>query len=82
MARVSSVDPHEAAEAPRDPRGRDVRLVRDEEGRLWRVREVRFADTSPSLIFESELGFRRVRRYPDEWRSLEEDQLFALSWSI
>ena len=54
----------------------------DEDGRLWRVREVAFADTTPSLIFESEIGFRRVRAYPTEWRSLSDTELFELSWRI
>jgi hypothetical protein len=57
------------------------RLVRDEEGHLWRVREVRFADAKPSLIFESEVSFRRVRVYPTDWRQLGDEELYALSWS-
>lgn len=56
------------------------RVLTDEEGRLWRVRELRFADAAPSLIFESETGFRRVRAYPATWRSLSDEELFDLSW--
>ncbi len=56
------------------------RVLTDEEGRLWRVRELRFADTTPSLIFESESGFRRVREYPATWRSLSDAELFDISW--
>lgn len=56
------------------------RLVRDEDGHLWRVREVRFADARPSLIFESEVSFRRVRAYPPDWRQLGDAELYALSW--
>ena len=56
------------------------RLVRDEDGHLWRVREVRFADSRPSLIFESEVSFRRVRAYPPDWRQLGDVELYALSW--
>lgn len=56
------------------------RVLTDEEGRLWRVRELRFADTVPSLIFESESGFRRVREYPATWRSLSDAELFDISW--
>jgi len=56
------------------------RVLTDEEGRLWRVREVSFADAPPSLIFDSEVGFRRVRAYPATWRSLSDDALFELSW--
>lgn len=53
----------------------------DEEGRLWRIREVVFADTAPSLIFESEMGFRRVRAYPKDWSKLADADLYELSWS-
>ena len=56
------------------------RIVRDEEGRLWRVREVTYADAAPSLIFESEGVFRRVRRYPRDWDELGDGQLYELSW--
>lgn len=56
------------------------RVFTDEEGRLWRVRELRFADAAPSLIFESETGFRRVREYPEIWRSLSDAELFEISW--
>lgn len=56
------------------------RVLTDEEGRLWRVRELQFADAPPSLIFESETGFRRVRDYPAAWRSLDDTDLFELSW--
>jgi hypothetical protein len=57
-------------------------VVTDEEGRVWRVREIWFADAAPSLIFESEIGFRRVREYPSAWRSLTDDELYELSWRI
>ena len=56
------------------------RVLTDEEGRLWRVRELQFADAPPSLIFESETGFRRVREYPAAWRSLSDEELFDVSW--
>lgn len=58
----------------------EERLVRDEDGHLWRVREVRFADVRPSLIFESEVSFRRVRVYPPDWRRLKDEELYELSW--
>lgn len=38
--------------------------------------------TSPSLVFETEGAMRRVRDYPADWRSLTEDELYALSWSV
>lgn len=68
----------EPEEAPTSERS--TRVVSDEEGKLWRVREVRFADAAPSLIFECEIGFRRVRVYPRNWQSLPEMELYALSW--
>jgi hypothetical protein len=37
--------------------------------------------STPSLVFESENTVRRVRSYPEEWRRLPDDQLFALSWT-
>lgn len=61
---------------------RTSRVVSDEEGRVWRVREVQFADAPPSLIFESDAGFRRVRAYPRNWFMLAEEELYALSWRI
>ena len=57
-----------------------TRILTDEESRLWRVREVSFADAPPSLFFDSEMGFRRVRAFPANWRSLSDDALFELSW--
>ena len=54
----------------------------DEEGRLWRVREIVFVDTTPSLIFESEAGFRRVRAYPSDWSTLTDEELFDLTWRV
>lgn len=59
---------------------REHRLLRDEEGRLWRIREVTFADTAPSLVFETEGVFRRVRHYPRDWFELSDSLLYALSW--
>jgi hypothetical protein len=73
-------DERAAAPLPHDREQRDERLVRDEEGHLWRVRELSFADARPSLIFESEVSFRRVRAYPSDWRGLGDDELYALSW--
>ena len=34
----------------------------------------------PSLIFEGSDVVRRVKRYPDNWRELDDETLFALSW--
>ena len=38
--------------------------------------------STPSLVFESEGSMRRVRDYPSNWRSLTDEILYALSWSI
>ena len=35
-----------------------------------------------SLVFESEHTVRRVRSFPTHWRTLSDDELFALSWNI
>ena len=34
----------------------------------------------PSLIFEGSDVVRRVKRFPENWRELADDVLFALSW--
>jgi hypothetical protein len=56
------------------------RTLMDEDGRVWRVREVTFADAAPSLVFESEAGFRRVRAYPGNWQAMSDSELYELSW--
>ena len=60
------------------------RLMSD--GVLWLVYEL---PPSPfdrrqtaSLLFESDIAIRRVRNYPGDWRTLSDDELFALSWDI
>jgi hypothetical protein len=77
---MTSVDSRRRPEPGREPRAGEARVIRDEDARLWRVREVRFADAKPSLIFECEAGFRRVRTYPENWRSLSDEELQRLSW--
>ena len=37
--------------------------------------------STPSLVFETEDTVRRIRAYPDDWRTLTDDDLFALSWT-
>lgn len=34
-----------------------------------------------SLVFSSDEGFRRVRRYPPDWRTLDAAALWELSWT-
>lgn len=78
MSRVDRCAHEEPSDHARTERGH--RVLTDEEGRLWRVRELQFADAPASLIFESESGFRRVREYPATWRSLSDAELFDISW--
>ena len=52
---------------------------------VWLVYELAFPldrRTTPSLIFENEGVIRRVRNYPADWRTLSDEELFALSWGI
>lgn len=66
------------AEAQRTAR----RMMSD--GTLWLVYELPALPfdrrTTPSLVFENENIVRRVRNYPPDWRSLADEELFALSW--
>lgn len=54
------------------------------DGEHWRVYELPTTTldrrTSPSLVFENEMTVRRVRQYPADWRTLNDEELFALSW--
>jgi hypothetical protein len=38
--------------------------------------------STPSLIFESETTVRRVRDFPANWRTLSDEELLALSWTV
>ena len=38
--------------------------------------------STPSLVFESEGTVRRIRKYPADWRTLDDAALFALSWGV
>ena len=50
----------------------------------WSVYEVSDAHGRPwagrSLIFVSDIGFRRVRNYPSNWREMGPNELYELSW--
>jgi len=52
----------------------------------WRVYELPPAPFdrrgSSSLVFESEGAVRRVRNFPTNWRALNDNELFALSWAL
>jgi hypothetical protein len=51
----------------------------DESGTVWRVIEREVPVPGKSLFFESDVGWRRVRRYPNDWRNLSPQELDALS---
>ncbi|HEY2376014.1 MAG TPA: hypothetical protein VGH98_08580 [Gemmatimonadaceae bacterium] len=36
---------------------------------------------TPSLVFESDTSIRRVRDFPPDWRTLNDEDLSALSWT-
>ena len=56
------------------------------EGVLWLVYELPPLPfdrrSTASLVFETETTVRRVRDYPTNWRTLSDDELVALSWSV
>ena len=55
------------------------RRFSDENGTLWRVREVRTANRPAALYFETDDAFRRVTSYPKDWRDLPTGELEILS---
>lgn len=62
------------------------RMFRAADGVVWSVRERDFAHsesraTGRSLVFESDMIIRRVRRYPAGWRGLPDEELERLSWA-
>jgi hypothetical protein len=60
-----------------------ARIVVGRDGREWVVREMPAADfdrrQAATLVFESPDVMRRVRRYPKNWRELNDDELFEVS---
>jgi len=64
-------------------RAEQVRFVAPD-GSHWTVHEIASSPDRPwaarSLIFVGDQGFRRVFNYPQNWRELNPDQLYALSW--
>ena len=61
----------------------EVRRVVDSEGTHWLVYELSGVsyDRRRSLVFESDTSIRRVRSFPENWRSLPDEELLAISWS-
>jgi hypothetical protein len=58
---------------------RTQRQYVDREGTVWRVVEREVPVPGRSLFFESELGWRRLKTYPPNWRRLSTAELDALS---
>jgi hypothetical protein len=62
------------------------RTYTDGDGQRWIVSEQPFSQydrrSGYSLIFASELAVRRVRDYPDDWATLSDHALDALSWRV
>jgi hypothetical protein len=60
-----------------------TRHVRDSEGRSWLVRELQHLGydrrSTSSLLFERHDVIRRVRNFPENWMTLGDADLFALS---
>jgi hypothetical protein len=57
--------------------GRKLRI----QGQEWLIYEIASTAMEPaSLVFETDLTVRRVKRYPANWRTLDEATLLALSW--
>ena len=65
------------------PQSKPHRMIRDNLGRVWTVREIEGGGydrrTSRSLVFERDEVIRRVRTYPDEWRTMSDADLYALT---
>ena len=70
-------------EAPSEPRDGRRRLVSDDDGTVWEVREIQNPVYDRrggcSLIFESSSVVRRVRNYPSGWYDLPNRDLLAIS---
>jgi hypothetical protein len=61
---------------------RSIVRFRAPNGSQWKVFEMRDAvpNNGASLIFSSDEGFRRVRRFPSNWDQLDPSSLWELSW--
>lgn len=50
-------------------------------GATWRVREALMPDGERALIFDRQGFARRVRHYPTGWWRMDDNALWAVSWS-
>lgn len=75
------IEPAAAAGMPRIER-----TFIDADGVRWSVYEQPFADydrrRGMSLIFASDAAMRRVRVYPDDWRTMSDADLALMSWRV
>jgi hypothetical protein len=75
---------HAALDEDHEPVSADRSIVRFRapNGSQWKVFEMRDAvqNSGASLIFSSDEGFRRVRRFPSNWDQLDSSSLWELSW--
>ena len=62
------------------PTAPNARVYVDALGARWQVFERAGLKGVPMLVFESASGFRCVRGYPADWRSLTDQGLADLSW--
>jgi len=62
-----------------EPAAAAGRRFRDADGVNWHVREREAVGCPPALYFETEMAFRRVTRYPLDWRDLPTAELEILS---
>ena len=63
-----------ASQKPKGPR----RVIQDNEGRAWTVREVGTPD-GRVLMYDCTRIVRRVRAYPVDWLEWNDESLMALS---
>lgn len=59
-----------------------ARVVRDEEGQEWVVREfirARAGREDRSLLFDCGVAIRRVRDFPLDWQTLSDEALLRVS---
>lgn len=72
----------EVGEADAAEGGAPMRVIRDEEGQSWTVREfVRRRDglLDRSLLFDCGMAIRRVRDFPVAWHELPDAELLQVS---
>jgi hypothetical protein len=63
-------------------RGAPMRVIQDEEGQTWTVREFvrrRNGLEDRSLLFDCGMAIRRVRDFPEAWDRLDDDELLKVS---